>query len=89
MAIIHPLLRATQKVPETSFQSGHGDDQAADWQQTQSRGPAVSKARTNRLLHSSLDYLHDLEKTAKARCENLLDFLQDSILGWHLEQCCP
>jgi len=49
-----------KKGPETAFQSGYGDDQAADWQQSHGHDPAISKARMDRLLHSSLDYLHDL-----------------------------
>lgn len=35
-----------------------------------------------RLLHSALGYLHDSGRTAKAKCQNLIDFLQDS---WLLE----
>jgi len=79
----HPVTVADdEKGPEANVQSGFGDDQAADWQQSQGRDAAVSSSSVNRLLHSSLDNLHDLGRTAKARCQNLIDFLQDS---WLLE----
>lgn len=79
----HPLnIAHDQKAPAISSQSGYAGDQAEDWQQSQGHAPAISKARVNKSLHPSIDYLHDQWRTAKARCQNLIEFLQDS---WLLE----
>ena len=77
-----PTVLHDQKAPEARLHSEYGDDHAADWQDDHGHAPAISKAKIESLLHSLLKYLHDLGRTAKDKCQILLDFLQDS---WLLE----